>query len=116
MLDLGESKQTEEVPLSQDEHGSVRIAGTRITLDTFMELFDQGATPEQISHSLSGLALDDVYAVITYCLRHESEVRDYLAAREKRAETLRENLEAEFPDNGFRERLLKLKRNNTSSS
>ena len=38
------------------------------------------ATPETIVQRYSTLALADVYAVVTYYLRHRSEVEEYLCA------------------------------------
>ena len=105
MLDIGEGRQTEEVPLTLDETGTVRVGDTRLTLDTFMELYDVGATAEQLCIHFPGLALADAHAVITYVLRHENEVRQYLATRSKDADALQARIEAKFPDNEVRRRL-----------
>ena len=43
------------------------------------------------------LALADIYAVISYYIRHRDEVRTYLKGREEEAGTLRAKIEAERP-------------------
>ena len=103
-------RKTEKIPLSKDKHGALRVGGTRVTLDVVMGAFDQGATPEQIVQKFGELRLDDVYAVITYYLRHPEEVRACLEEREGQAETLRQKVEAEPSERQFRERLLRLKK------
>jgi hypothetical protein len=67
--------------------------------------------PEQIIHKFPTLKLADVYAVITYYLRHQDEVQSYLTEQRKAAEVLRKELEAEFPPpKNLRARLLKRRR------
>jgi uncharacterized protein (DUF433 family) len=64
----------ERVPIHTDADGVVRIAGTRVTLDTLVEAFDAGATAEEIAQRYASVALVDVYSVITYYLRHKAEL------------------------------------------
>ena len=68
--------------------------------------FDRGATPEDMCRQYSTLRLEDVYAVIGYFLQNQTEVREYLARREKEAEELRERIECEMDSRGLRDRLL----------
>jgi hypothetical protein len=37
------------VPLATDKDGVVRVGGTRVTLDTVIGAFDEGATPEEMA-------------------------------------------------------------------
>ena len=106
MLQMDRDK-FEKIPLAADEHGTMRIAGTRVTLDSIVALFDQGATPEQITQSFPGLKLGDVYAVVTFYVRNRDDVRAYLDKEEREAEELRQKIQAEFPDSSIRDRLLK---------
>lgn len=71
-------------------------------IDTFLT----GASPEEIAQDFPVLRLDDVYAVITYYLRHREEVGAYLAQRRARAGAFRREIEAYSPQTGLRERLL----------
>ena len=73
----------EPVPLAADRDGVMRVGGTRVTLDTVVAAFREGATAEEITQQYPSLQLADVYAVIGYYLRHQPEVDDYL--RERRA-------------------------------
>lgn len=96
----------EPIPLSTDAGGVIRVGGTRVTLDTVIDTFMTGASPEEIAQDFPVLDLDDVYAVITYYLRHRAEVDTYLQARRIRAAAIRSELEARSPQTGLRDRLL----------
>lgn len=98
--------ETEPVPLETDADGSVRVGKTRVTLDTVISAFLQGATAEEITHLYPSLDLADVYAVIAYYLRRRSEVEAYLRERKGRAEAVRQENEGCFDPAGLRERLL----------
>ncbi len=56
---------TEPVPLLTDKDGVVRVGGTRVTLDTVVAAFKEGATAEEIVQQYPSLELADVYAVIS---------------------------------------------------
>ena len=60
---------TEPVPLAMDADGVIRVGGTRITLDTVVATFNEGATAEDIIADYPVLNLADVYAVISFYLR-----------------------------------------------
>ena len=96
----------EPIPLSTDADGVIRVAGTRVTLDTMIDTFMTGASPEEIAQDFPVLRLDDVYAVITYYLRHRAEVDAYLHERRIRGEALRREIEDRSTQTGLRERLL----------
>ncbi|HVF48702.1 MAG TPA: DUF433 domain-containing protein [Pyrinomonadaceae bacterium] len=94
------------VPLSTDEAGVMRVDGTRVSLDSVVFAFNDGATPEEIAQQYPTLHLADVYAVISYYLQHRSEVEDYLEMRRGQRLELRKEAEARFDPQGIRERLL----------
>ena len=94
------------IPLEAGADGVVRVGGTRVTLDTIVMAFKEGATAEEIVYQYPSLDLADVYAVIAYYLQRRPEVEAYLHKRRAQAdETLRQN-EAQFDPRGIRERLL----------
>ncbi len=95
----------ERVPIRTDDQGVVRVAGTRVTLETIVDAFETGATAEEIAQQYPTVPLVDVYSVITYYLRHKSEVEAYVKDREALAERVREEAERRFPSAGIRERL-----------
>ena len=92
---------TEPVPMAVDSDGSIRIGGTRVTLDNLLAHFEAGATPEEIVEQLDTLNLADVYLVRGYCLRHPDDVQEYLRERSRRAEHIKAEIEAESGSIGF---------------
>lgn len=101
---------TETVPLATDAGGVIRIGGTRVTLETIVDAFEDGATPEEIAHQYPSVSLSDVYQVIAYYLKHSDELKRYLdAARELRL-AVRRKVETLHPSAGIRDRLLARRR------
>lgn len=70
---IGESI-VQVIPLQNDADGVVRIGGTRVTLDSLVYAFRDGATAEEIVQKYPMLKLGDVYAVIGYYLQHQEEI------------------------------------------
>ncbi|KAF3886320.1 MULTISPECIES: DUF433 domain-containing protein [Nostocales] len=97
---------TEPLPLELNTDGVVRVGRTRVTLDTVVAAFNQGSTAEEIVLQYPSLQLADVYAVISYYLRHQQEVETYLQQRQQRANEIRQLNEAQFDPQGVRDRLL----------
>jgi uncharacterized protein (DUF433 family) len=96
----------EPAPISADVDGVMRVAGTRVTLDTLVVAFHEGATAEAIADQYPSLSLADVYSTIGYYLRHRAEVDAYLQERRKQAALMRQQNESAFPPSGVRDRLL----------
>ncbi len=65
-------------PLQFDAHGVCRVAGTRVTLLTLVDAFQEGASPEEIYQEYPSVSLADVYAVIAFYLNHRDEIDSYL--------------------------------------
>jgi uncharacterized protein (DUF433 family) len=82
------------IPLSLWDDGSMRVGGTRLTLDTIYEYFDAGYSPEEIAATFPVITLADVYAVIAYCLRNADSVRDYISRRDAHAAEARRRVES----------------------
>jgi hypothetical protein len=72
--------------------------------------FQNGCTAEQIAYKYPSLNLADIYAVITYYLRHRQEVEVYLAQQWQEAEGIRREVEERFPPSGVRECLFARRR------
>jgi len=96
----------EPVPLVLDADGVARIGETRVTLDTLVAAFEEGATAEEIVHQYPALQLADVYSVIGYYLRRRQDVDAYLQERQKQAGTVRAQNESRFDSQGVRARLM----------
>ena len=60
------------VPMAMDKDGMVRIAGTRITLDTIVGAYNRGDSAGEIVDGFPSLSLADVHAIIAYYLRRLS--------------------------------------------
>jgi uncharacterized protein (DUF433 family) len=98
--------EPETFPLTTLPDGTVRVGKTRVTLDTIVNSWLAGATPEAIVLSYPTVTLADVYAVIAYYLRHQLEVTPYLMWRASQAEEIQKEIEEQFNPKGIRERLL----------
>lgn len=98
--------EPERVPLVTSRDGVVCIGATRVTLDTVVAAFSEGATAEEISQQYPTLRLADVYSVIGYYLRHRADVDAYLEGRLSRSAEVRRENEARFDPTGIRDRLL----------
>ncbi|MFH1906380.1 MAG: DUF433 domain-containing protein [Chloroflexota bacterium] len=97
---------TEIIPLETDTYGVIRVSSTRVTLDTIVTAFKDGATAEEIAQQYPSVPLVDVYYVIGYYLRRRDEVESYLGQRKKEADELQKQMEARFNPIGIRERLI----------
>jgi uncharacterized protein (DUF433 family) len=58
---------------------AIRIAGTRVGIETVVRDYDEGASPEEIVLRYPTLSLEQVHATITYYLAHRAEVEAYVA-------------------------------------
>jgi uncharacterized protein (DUF433 family) len=90
--------QAESPPLREDAAGALRVGDSRVLLELVIRAFQDGATPETIVQRYATLTLTDTYAVIAYYLRHRSEVEEYLARREQKAEEVRRRMESQQGD------------------
>lgn len=100
----------EQSPLRLDEHGVIKVSGTRVTLDSIVETFKQGSTPEEIAEGFPTVPLEDIYTIIGYYLRHWSAVRAYLLEQDVEAERVRLQVEEISPAAGLKQRLRERRR------
>jgi uncharacterized protein (DUF433 family) len=63
--------------LSDDD---MRLKGTRIGIETILEDFFNGFSPEEIAIRYASLTLGQVYATITYYLHNREKVDAYMKA------------------------------------
>src|SRR5207253_10790348 len=83
---------TQEGPLTVTPDRSIRIAGSRVSLNSVIYNYRRGATAKEIALRFPGLRLADIHSCISYCLNHQDEVDKYLADREEAAADLRERI------------------------
>ena len=97
----------QNLPLSRTADGTIRLAGSRVTLDSVIVHFDLGASPETIADRFPTVPLSSIYAAIYYYLDHRAAVEDYLRQQEANAAHIRQTIEATQDRAAIRERLLR---------
>jgi uncharacterized protein (DUF433 family) len=65
---------------------AIRIAGTRVGIETVLRDYREGASPEEIVLRYPTLSLGQVYATITYYLANQERLEAYLALVRQRQE------------------------------
>lgn len=58
----------------------IRIKGTRVGIETVVEDYLEGASPEEIASRYRSLTLEQVYATLLYYFRNRVQVDAYLEA------------------------------------
>ena len=101
---------TIEIKLAKTGEGVIRIADTRVSIDSVIIAFKNGAEPEVIQRSYDTLNLAQVYSVISYYLNNKDELDKYLAERKDQYEQIREANDTRFGHNGLRGKLLARRR------
>ena len=88
--------------------GTWRIVGTRVSFDSVVHSFWEGATPEEICQDYPSLALAQVYGTIAYYLSNRDKVDTYLQQGHRELEKLRQELKGRHRDflSSLRQRLL----------
>ena len=95
----------DDIPLTTTQDGVVVVTGTRVSLDLVVAAFTSGATAEEIAQQYPTVPLADVYAAITYYLRHRDDVNAYLEDRREHREHVRIENERRLDPQGMRDRL-----------
>ena len=65
---------------------AIRIAGTRIGIETVLHDYQEGASPEEIVLRYPTLSLEQVHATLTYYLANRGKVEVYLHRMKQRQE------------------------------
>ncbi len=86
---------TEEVPLTQDQHGSIRVTGSRVTLDTIVHIYQRGDSVERIHHGFPTVSVAQINAILDWYHKHQAEADEYLAEGVAAAEKLRLEIESQ---------------------
>ena len=85
----------QNVPLTVAENGAIRIAGSRVSLESVLYHYKAGATPEQIAFKFPSLRLGDIYGVIAYYLNHLEPVEEYLREAEAAGDAVQAEIESQ---------------------
>jgi uncharacterized protein (DUF433 family) len=94
------------VPLIVWEDGSIRVTGSRVTLDSIVYEFKLGATCRAIRHSFPSVTLLEIYGAIFYYLNNTEFVEEYLCRRTRQAQKTRRFIESHLDTKTLRERIL----------
>jgi uncharacterized protein (DUF433 family) len=87
----------------EERDGGYYVAGTRISLDSIVECFNEGLSPEAILNEFDTLNLAQVFGAITYYLENQSFIDAYRVRQKQRSEVMRRD--AEPLPAGLRQRL-----------
>jgi uncharacterized protein (DUF433 family) len=103
---------------TQTAEGVLRIAATRVTLDSIVQAFHDGATPEEIGQDFPALSLAQVYDVLAFYLSHTETVSAYLAEQARHAAAIRQAAHTQHASFvvSLRQRLLARPRGDYSAS
>jgi uncharacterized protein (DUF433 family) len=73
----------------EQRNGGFYVTGTRVSLDSVIYQFRQGASPETILNSFPALApLANVYGAIAFILDNQELIEDYLAEQQQKWDAL----------------------------
>jgi uncharacterized protein (DUF433 family) len=86
---------TQGVPLMATEDGTIRVAGTRISLESILHHYEAGATAEEIALRFPALRLADIHGCLAYYLNHKQTIREYLNEQIAKAENLQQRISAD---------------------
>ena len=92
--------------------GGFYLIGSRVSLESVVCLFMEGASPETIVDEFPTLSLEQVYGAITFYLANRAEIDSHLAGSEKLWEEARKNQPPLSP--ALRERLERVRRESAS--
>lgn len=70
-------------PYVDQQDGALRIAGTRVGLDTIVAAYQEGEPPEQIVESFPTVTLAQAYGAIAYYLENKKLIDDFIAEFER---------------------------------
>jgi uncharacterized protein (DUF433 family) len=94
----------------------IRIKGTRIGIETVLDDYLDGISPEEIAVRYRSLTLEQVYATITYYLQNREKVNAYLEVWREYSEQARREQERNPSEVVKRLRQLKATKANLSSN
>ncbi|MCW5977181.1 MAG: DUF433 domain-containing protein [Bryobacteraceae bacterium] len=69
----------------QEVEEGLRVAGSRVSLDSIVHDFREGLSPESITENYPTLTLEQVYGAIAYYLANQGMLDEYLRKGEERS-------------------------------
>ena len=96
---------TDDVPLTQDERGSIRVTGSRVTLDTIVHRYQVGDTIEQIHEGFPTVSVAQIIAILDWYHSHQVEADEYLEEGEAESQRLLREIDAQPGHIALREKI-----------
>jgi len=84
--------------VDRNQHGTLTVTGSRVSLGSVIHAFWEGETPETICQAYPSLSLEQVYGAIAYDLANRDGVDGELAGHAAEATRLREVARARNAD------------------
>ena len=81
-------------PFLPDAHGTLRVGGTRVTLETLLGKYALGDSIEGLHEGFPTVPLSELHAVVCYYLRNRPELDTWLAFKTAEWERIRADDEA----------------------
>jgi uncharacterized protein (DUF433 family) len=88
----------------EERNGGYYLTGTRVSLDSIVQCFNEGLSPETILGEFETLTLTQVFGAITFYLENQPAVDAYRVRQQQRFDATRRNA-APLPEN-LRQRLV----------
>lgn len=92
---MGRMNFTPDTPLRQDDGGTIRVTGSRVTLYTIVIRYLQGDTFEEIHEGYPSVSVEAIQQIINWYLANRTEVDEYIRKEEEEAEILRREIESQ---------------------
>jgi uncharacterized protein (DUF433 family) len=82
----------------EERNGGLYIAGTRVSLDSVVQCFNEGLSAETIVEEFDSLTLAQVYGALAYYLENQASIDAYRVRQQRRFQALRDAAEP-LPEN-----------------
>jgi len=73
----------------EERDGGYYVAGTRVSLDSIVQCFNEGLSPEAILEEFDTLTLTQVFGAITFYLENQPAIDTYRVRQKQRFEAVR---------------------------
>ena len=95
----------EGIPLHYDGRGTIRVKGSRVTLDTIVGRMQVGDTREEIHEGFPTVTIAEINTILDWYLNNQVEADEYLREQEAEGERIRKEIESQPEYAAFREKL-----------
>ena len=93
-------------PLHEDSGGVLRVGLTRVSLDSVLAAYNDGAGADEINQRFPSLTLAEIYAALGFYHQNLEDVDAYLERTLTEEDWLQAEAEQRFPKDEVRDRIL----------